>query len=55
MKIINLKLKNYRNCKEIKLDLNNGFVFKEAIIGSVKNNMLFINTMDIAVLRVIKI
>jgi hypothetical protein len=41
--------------KEIKLDLNNGFVFKEAIIGSVKNNMLFINTMDIAVLRVIKI
>jgi len=36
------------------MELSNGFIFKESIIGKVIDNLLSINSMDIAVIRTIK-
>lgn len=43
-----------RENKKIQMELSNGFIFKESIIGKVIDNLLSINSMDIAVIRTIK-
>lgn len=43
-----------RENKKIQIELNSGFIFKESIIGKVIDNLLSINSMDIAVIRTIK-